>query len=112
MRVDRLSREASSRANHLVEGIAERSRALASDAGSHAHHLQESARRVTDKIASTVSPMAEWVGGRAHRIGHSGSSALASARQRARDYPLATFGIALALGVLISILARNRTRFF
>ena len=66
------------------------------------------AHNAVDKVASVAGQAAEIYGAKSEQIKNATDKAVGSARGYVREHPLATVGIAVAAGYLVSRLLRGR----
>jgi ElaB/YqjD/DUF883 family membrane-anchored ribosome-binding protein len=66
------------------------------------------AHHAVDKFAQTAAPAAEWLETNAQKLNETGIKVVDDTKRYVRDYPFVALGAAVAVGVLISYLARSR----
>ena len=81
---------------------------LAGAAAPAIERIAASAHQAVDKFARTAAPAAEWLEDNAQKLNESRIKAVGDTKQYVRDYPFVALGAAVAVGVLISYMARNR----
>ena len=70
--------------------------------------LAGGAHSAVDKVASVAGHAAEIYGAKSEQLKYATDQAVGTARSYVRDHPLATVGIAVAAGYLVSRLLRGR----
>ncbi len=87
-------------AHHTVDRIAEAAAPVID-------RLAATAHQAVDKLARSAAPAAGWIEGSAHSVSESSVQMYNDARQYVRDHPFVVIGAAIALGLVISQLARR-----
>jgi hypothetical protein len=99
------TQKAQSKSNGMIDktaaGMHKTVDGLADAAASGAH-------QAVDKLVSATAPAASWVESRIRSIDTSRTKALENGKKYMQNYPLATLGAAVALGAIITLLARGR----